>query len=418
MIRDLQTMVRCFYVKLTKVKFNFYKFDFKFSSICFLGLLLSTYIRLSAQIKPTSILKIEDRSLLVNNDRNPILLSNDSNGVFYFNSIYKDTLKFRRISGSISHDYFITLKSFDLSDGLSHCILKNEDRIILLNRLNNSIEFYNCTEQGIITECSNVFNIYIDLNSNEKLIRIEKDNENVYLVSYDFKSNFQNFYLLRPETKSKELLYSNYNPYVKIFFSDDNVSNYSFFNNKLALTDFYSGNSLIIDLTNIHIDSIKLPFTLNEKMPLISTFERLNNKFDKSSTASNYDSLMSLVVNYNHVINSYLLNDSTIFIVFYFFDQKQVHNDMIGIDISTRKAIFEQKRIQINSISESVNISNIPIYIGYERSNYIGDGWIYVYKELPELNKYNWIDFLNKMNQFDGSKIGSFIMYKYKPKNQ
>jgi len=374
---------------------------------------MSNYIRLSAQIKPISILKIEDKSLLINNDRNPIFLSNDSNGVFFLNNIYKDTLKFRRISGSISHDYFITLKSFDLSDGLRHCILKKKDRIILLNRLNNSIEFYSCTEQGIISECSNIFNIYIDLNRNEKLIRIEKDNDNIYLVSYDFKSNCQNFYLLRPETKYKELLYSNYNPFIKIFFSDENVSNYSFFNNKLALTDLYSGNSIIIDLNNAHTDSIKLPFILNEKMPLISTFERLNNKYDKSSTTSNYDSLMSLVVNYNHVINSYFLNDSTIFIVFYFFDQKQVHNDMIGIDLSTRKAIFEQKRIQIDFISETVNISNMPIFIGYERANYIGDGSIYVYKELPELNKNNWKEFLNKMNQFDGSKIGTFIMYKY-----
>ena len=54
----------------------------------------------------------------------------------------------------------------------------------------------------------------------------------------------------------------------------------------------------------------------------------------------------------------------------------------------------------------------MPIYLGFEESNYIGDGIIYVYKEMPELNKYDFGGFFNKMNELGGSKIGTFVMYK------
>jgi len=377
-----------------------------------LGLLILSCPWLSGQIKPISVIPLNDRLMLKGLYKHPILLGNDSNGIFYLNYISGDTLMLKRQSETTCQSIVVVLKDFDLKNGLQHCIVKNKDRIILLNRSNNSIQCYDCKGNGSITECTKLSDTKVELEKNEKLLRIEKDNLNIYLVSYNFKNRCQKFYLLKPENNATKLLFSNYNPFLEIFFSDPNVSNYSFYNNKLSLTDFYSGNTLIIDLLNSRVDSVKLPGILNEKLPSYGTFERLNNKYDKHSTWANYDSLMNLVRNYNHVINSFFLDDSTILISFYFVDTKLAPFDMIGINVLTKRAIFNQKRIKIKSGSDTVNLMNMPIFIGFEESNFIGDGIIYVYKEMPELNKDDFVGFFNKMNQIGGPNLGMFVLYK------
>lgn len=399
--------------KLTKVKFNNFLLVKKISSLSFVGLLILSSSSVIGQITPISVHYLNDSLNLSSNSFNPIILSNDSQGIFYLENIYNNSLKFKSQSESKSQSYILTLNNFNLNDGLKHSIVKIKDKIIILNRSNNSIQ---CIDINRSIKKFDTTNLHeFQLEQNEKIIRIETDNQNVYLVSYDFKTRNQKFYIFKPENNSLELVYSNFNPFLEIFYSDDNISNYSFCNNKLIVSDFYSGQSVIIDIKNSHIDTINLPLILNEKRPSLGTFIRLKNNYDKSPTMSNYDSLFNLVNNYNHVVNSFLLDDSTILISVRFINQNSASFDIICLDLLSQKTIFKQRRITIKSISESVNLYNLPIYIGNEELNYIGDGVIYVYKEMPRLNKYDWREFLNQMNDLNSAKIGTFIMYKYLP---
>ncbi|MCL9981148.1 MAG: hypothetical protein NBV77_06840 [Bacteroidia bacterium] len=365
------------------------------------------------QIKPISAITLKDRSKIASHRQHPIILSNDSQGIFYLNYVAGDTLMFKRNTDTTSLNYFLVLKDFDLSGGLQHCIIKTKDRIFLLNRLKNSIQYYDCKDNGVATEFIKLTVQKVELDPNERFLRIEKDRLNVYLVSYDFKKRCQKFYLLNTENKDLELLYSVYNPFLEIFFSMANVSNYSFYNNKLALTDFYTGNSLIIDLSNSQVvDSVQFPGVLNENTPTFEKYYKLSKRYNKRSSWANYDSLMNLAFQYNHTINSFFLNDSTLLITARFIDPNSAPYNLIGIHIPTEKSIFKQRRINKMEASEIVQLSNMPIYLGFEESNYLGDGVISVYKELPELNKYNLRDFLNKMEQQGAPKIGTFVFYK------
>lgn len=365
------------------------------------------------QIKPITAIPLKDRSNIASHRQHPIVLSNDSQGTFYLNYVAGDTLMFKRKTDTTSLNYFLVLKDFDLSGGLQHCIIKTKDRIFLLNRLKSSIQYYDCKDNGVATEFIKLTVQKVELDPNERFLRIEKDRLNVYLVSYDFKKRYQKFYLLNTENKDLELLYSVYNPFLEIFFSMANVSNYSFYNNKLALTDFYTGNSLIIDLSNYQVvDSVQFPGVLNENTPTFEKYYKLSKRYNKRSSWTNYDSLMNLAFQYNHTINSFFLNDSTLLITARFRDPNSAPYNLIGIHIPTEKSIFKQRRINKMEASEIVQLSNMPIYLGFEESNYLGDGVISVYKELPELNKYNLRDFLNKMEQQGAHKIGTFVFYK------
>lgn len=365
------------------------------------------------QIKPISAITLKDRSKIASHRQHPIILSNDSQGIFYLNYVAGDTLMFKRKTDTTSLNYFLVLKDFDLSGGLQHCIIKTKDRIFLLNRLKNSIQYYDCKDNGVATEFIKLTVQKVELDPNERFLRIEKDRLNVYLVSYDFKKRYQKFYLLNTENKDLELLYSVYNPFLEIFFSMANVSNYSIYNNKLALTDFYTGNSLIIDLSNSQVvDSVQFTGVLNENTPTFEKYYKLSKRYNKRSSWANYDSLMNLAFQYNHTINSFFLNDSTLLITARFIDPNSAPYNLIGIHIPTEKSIFKQRRINKMEASEIVQLSNMPIYLGFEESNYLGDGVISVYKEMPELNKYNLRDFLNKMEQQGAHKIGTFVFYK------
>lgn len=375
-------------------------------------MILFSCSQLSGQIRPISVLKIKDSLIQNSRQGHPIVLANDSNGLFYFNYFSKDTLMLRRQSGASYQNYFILSKDFNANDGLQHCIVKDKNRIILLNQSNNSIQCYDCKGNGSLVECTKLSEFKLELGKKERLIRMERDNQNIYLVSYNFNSHSQKFYLLNAENKAMKLLYSSFNPFVEIFFSDDNVSNYSFYNNKLALTDFYSGNTLMINLLNSHVDTVKMPIVLNAKRPSLGTLERLVNRYDKYPTMANFDSMMNLIYNYNRLVNSFFLDDSVILIFINFIDPNAAPFDMIALNVSNQKAIFKQRYLNIKSGSETVKITNLPIYIGNEESNYFGDGIIYVYKEMPELNKYDFGGFFNKMEQVGGSKIGTFVMYK------
>ncbi len=377
-----------------------------------IAMILFSASQLSGQIRPISVLQIKDSLEQNSRQGHPIVLENDSNGLFYFNYFSKDTLMLRRQSGTSFQNYFIVSKDFNANDGLQHCIVKDKNRIILLNQSNNSIQCYECKGNGSLVRCTKLSEFKLELVKKERLIRMERDNQNIYLVSYNFNSHSQKFYLLNAENKATKLLYSSFNPFVEIFFSDDNVSNYSFYNNKLALTDFYSGNTLMINLLNSHVDTVKMPVVLNAKRTSLGTFEKLNNKYNKHATWANYDSLMNLGYNYNHTINSFFLNDSLLLITVRFMDLNSAPFEMIAININTQRAIFKQRRTQKKYGSEIVNLLNMPIYLGFEESNYIGDGIIYVYKEMPKLNKYDFGGFFNKMNELGGSKIGTFVMYK------
>lgn len=322
---------------------------------------------------------------------------------------------FKRHSETSSQNFALKLKDFDVNNGLQHCIVKHKDKIILLNLSNYSIQCYDFKGNGSFKGYTILTDIKVKLENSEKLIRIERDNQNVYLVSYNSKSRCQKFYLFNPENSTIKLLYSNFNPFIEIFFSDPNVSNYSFYNNKLALTDFYSGNTLIINLLDSHVDTVKLPYILNAKRPSLGTFDKLNNKYNKHATWANYDSLMNLVYKYNTTTNSFLINDSTLLITVSFTDVNLAPFDMIAVNSSTERAIFKQKSYQKNYGSATINLSNLLIYIGNEEANYFGDGTIYVYKEMPELNKYDSREFFSQMNELGGTKIGTFIMYKNVP---
>ena len=322
---------------------------------------------------------------------------------------------FKRHSETSSQNFVLKLKDFDANNGLQHCIVKDKNRIILLNRSNNSIQCYDFKGNGIVKGYTILSDTKVKLENSEKLIRIERDNQNIYLVAYNLKSRCQKFYLFNPENSTIKLLYSHFNPFIEIFFSDDNVSNYSFYNNKLALTDFYSGNTLIINLLNTHVDTVKLPYILNAKRPSLGTFDKLNNKYIKHTTWANYDSLMNLVYKYNTITNSFFLNDSTLLLSISFIDPNLAPFDLIGVNVFTKKTIFKQERTKKKYGSETVTLSTLPIYIRFEESNNFGDGIIYVYKEMPELNKYDFREFFNQINELGGSKIGTFIIYKNVP---
>jgi hypothetical protein len=400
------------------MKFKYCPQIFKISRLTVLGLFIFSYSWLSGQIKPISVIPLKDRlTLKSRNGQHPIILGNDSNGLFYLNyiSISGDTLMLRRQSETSSQNFALKLKDFDVNNGLQHCIVKDKNKIILLNLSNNSIQCYDFKENGSFKGYTILSDTKVKLENSEKLIRIERDNQNVYLVSYNSKSRCQKFYLLNPENSTIKLLYSHFNPFIEIFFSDDNVSNYSFYNNKLALTDFYSGNTLIINLLNTHVDTVKLPYILNAKRPSLGTFDKLNNKYNKHATMANFDSMVNLVYNYNRLVNSFFLGDSVILIFINFMDPNLAPFDMIAVNLSNQKAVLKQRYLNIKSGLETVNLANLPIYIGNEESNYFGDGTIYVYKEMPELNKYDFGEFFNQINQLGGSKIGTFIMYKNVP---
>ena len=364
------------------------------------------------KIEPAAVIPLTDRIVKKSDENHPIVLSNDSTGVFYLNKIYRDSLTFKKLSETASENFVIALTDFDVKIGLQHTIVKDKDKIILLNLRKGCIQSYDCKALESKIRCPQISNTKIKLDKYERLVRIEKDNQNVYLVSYNFKSSCQKFYLLNTENNAVKLLYVNYNPFVEIFFSDDNVSNYSFYNNKLALTDFYTGNTLIINLSNSHIDSVKAPFLLCEKPPTLATFHRFKQQYEKHNTWANYDSLMNLVYNYNRTVNSFFLNDSTLLIVVGFKDLNSSPFEMIGVNVSTQRTIFEQHRPRAISVKDTVNLSNMPIFLRHEESNYIGDGTIYVYKEIPALNKHNFIEFYDIINQEWGPKIGTFILYK------
>lgn len=397
---------------MIRLKFVFRSVFRQKPALFVIAMILLSCSQLSGQIRPISVLPVKDSLTQKIHPGHPIVLANDSNGLFYFNYFSKDTLMLRRQSGTSFQNYFILSKDFNANDGLQHCIVKDKNRIILLNQSNNSIQCYDCKGNGSLVGCTKLSEFKLELGKKERLIRIERDDEHVYLVSYNFNSRCQMFYLLDAEKKATKLLYSSFNPFVEIFFSDDNVSNYSFYNNKLALTDFYSGNTLMINLLNSHIDTVKLPVMLTAKRPSLAAFDKLNNKYNKHATWANYNSLMTLVYNYNHISNSFFLNDSTLLITFRFKDINSAPFDMIAVNVITERAIFKQKSYQKNYGSETINLTNLLIYIGNEEANYFGDGTIYVYKEMPELNKYDSREFFNKMNELGGSKIGTFIMYK------
>ncbi len=393
--------------------FKFCPHIYKISRLTVLGLFVFSCSWLSGQIKPISVIPLNNKHKLQSkNGQHSIILSNDSNGLFFLNYISGDTLMFKRHSETSSQNFVLKLKDFDANNGLQHCIVKDKNRIILLNRSNNSIQCYDFKGNGIVKGYTILSDTKVKLENSEKLIRIERDNQNIYLVAYNLKSRCQKFYLFNPENSTIKLLYSHFNPFIEIFFSDDNVSNYSFYNNKLALTDFYSGNTLIINLLNSHVDTVKLPYILNAKRPSLGTFDKLNNKYIKHATWANYDSLMNLVYKYNTITNSFLINDSTQLITVSFIDLNSAPFDMIAVNVITERAIFKQKSYQKNYGSETINLKNLLIYIGNEEANYFGDGTIYVYKEMPELNKYDSSEFFNQMNELGGSKIGTFVLYK------
>lgn len=379
-----------------------------------LALLLLSSTGLSAQIKPISVLPLPNSLTHENQHGQPIPLENDHHGFFYFNCFSGDTLIFKNQSATSISTYFIVTSDIESNDDLQHCLVKNENSIILLNRHTNSIESYHFEGQESVHTCKKLSTFKLVLEKNERPIRIEKDQQHVYLVSYNVDSHRQNFYELNANNSTMKLRYSHYDPFVEIFFLDPNVSNYSFYNHRLALTDFYTGNTLIVDLLNAHVDSIKFPEKISETTPLLSTFERLNNKYQKSSTMSNYLALTQLVHDYHHVINSYLINDSMLIINVRFKDPNLAPFDVIGVNLTTEKMQFKQRRISRIPDSETVNLSNIPIYLGFEESNYIGDGKIYIHKSLPELNQFNLRDFLNAIGQHDGPKISNFVTYGLK----
>jgi hypothetical protein len=398
------------------LKIKFCPHIFKISILSILGLFIFSCSWLSGQIKPIAAIPLHDKHKLQSkNGQHSIILSNDSNGLFYLNYISGDTLILRRQSETSSQNFALKLKNFDVNNGLQHCIVKHKDRIILLNRSNNSIQCYEFKGSENTAGYAIFSDTKVKLENTEKLIRIERDNQNVYLVSYNSKSRSQKFYRFNPENSTIKLLYSYFNPFLEIFFSDHNVSNYSFYNNKLALTDFYSGNSLIINLLNTHIDTVKLPYILNEKRPSLGTFDKLNNKYNKHATWANYDSLMNLVIDYNHLINSFFLNDSTLLITVRFIVPNLAPFNMIAVNAISQRAIFKQKCTQEKYGTETINLTNLPIFLGFEETNYFGDGTIYVYLEMPELNKYDAREFFNHMYQLGGSKIGTFVLYKNVP---
>ncbi len=388
----------------------------KTSSLSVLAYFMFFCSSLSAQMKAIKAIPLNDRHL--NEGQYPIVLGSDSNGVFYLDYVSEDTLMLKRQSETTSQNHFAVLKDFDLKNGLKHCIVKKNDRIYLLNRANNSIQCFNFKGTENLNQCTKLSEYKVEFEDTEKLIRIEIDNKNVYLVSYNLNSRCQKFYLLNAENNAIKLLYSKFNPFIEIFFTDDNVSNYSFFNNKLAVTDFYIGNTVIVNLSNSHVDSVKAPFTLCENQPSYGTFERLSNKYDDKPNFVNYENLMNLVYQYNRIINSFFLNDSTLLIAVRFKDLNSAPFDIIGVNLSSQNAIFKQHRINAKSASEIVKLSNMPIYLGFEESNYIGDGVIYVYKKMPELNQYDLKGFLNTMEQYDGPKVGTFIFYKMDTKTK
>ena len=81
---------------------------------------------------PLSVIPLKDRLKLKSRNRqHPIILGNDSNGLFYFNYISGDTLMFKRHSETSSQNFALNLKDFDLNNGLQHCIIKDKNCIIL-----------------------------------------------------------------------------------------------------------------------------------------------------------------------------------------------------------------------------------------------------------------------------------------------
>ncbi len=399
--------------KFNKLKIKYFPTFSKSMKFCLLGWFFVMNFSLFAQMKLSSVLPLNDRPSMNSNFENSVVLDNDSSGLVYLNYISGDTLMLRRKSETIDQRYFLVLKGFDMENGLEHCLVKKNNRIFVLNRVNNTLHSFDFEGHGSVVKCKKLSETKIQLSKKEKLIRIEKDQRNVYLVSYDFQRRFQKFYLLNSETNAVKLLYSQYNPFVEIFFSDPNVSNYSFYNNKLALTNFYTGNTLIVDLMNSHVDTVKLPYSLNKKSPSYNNLNQLSNQYNKHPTWANYDSLMNLVYNYNHIANVYFFNDSTIVMIFRFKDMNSAPFNMMGVHLRTQRTIFTQKSHPKRSVSEIVTQQNMPIYLGFETSNYIGDGVIYVYKKMPELNKYDSREFYNKMNDQFFNKTGTFLLYKF-----
>jgi hypothetical protein len=154
---------------------------------------------------------------------------------------------------------------------------------------------------------------------------------------------------------------------------------------------------------------------LNKKRPSLGTFDKLNNKYNQHATWANFDSLMNLVHNYNYIINSFFLNKSTLLITVRFIDPNLAPFNMIAVNVITQREIFKQKDFNVKYASETVNLTNLPIFLCFEEANYFGDGTIYVYKEMPELNKYDLGGFFNQIEQLGGSKIGTFVLYKNFP---
>ncbi len=78
-------------------------------------------------MKAIKAISLNDRHL--NEGQYPIVLGNDSNGVFYLDYVSGDTVMLKRQSETTSQNHFAVLKDFDLKNGLKHCIVKKNDRI-------------------------------------------------------------------------------------------------------------------------------------------------------------------------------------------------------------------------------------------------------------------------------------------------
>ena len=161
------------------------------------------------KIEPAAVIPLTDRIVKKSDENHPIILSNDSSGVFYLNQIYRDSLTFKKLSETSSQNFVIALTDFDVKIGLQHTVVKDKNKIILLNLRKGSIQSYGCKSHGNITRCPQISNTKIKLDKYERLVRIEKDNQNVYLLSYNFKSSCQKFYLLNTENNAIKLLYVN-----------------------------------------------------------------------------------------------------------------------------------------------------------------------------------------------------------------
>ncbi len=317
----------------------------------------------------------------------------------------EDSICIVKTENNSIHKIYVGNNAFDLS----HSVVEFKNTIYILDKLKKTA--------FLTHNYTNCKSISLNLEKEEEALQIINDANGVYLVSYNFLSKSLHFRSFIDSSSAFTPIFRFYYPMAELFYSDPYFSNFSFQNQLLRISEPFTGKIYQIQLANLVIDTFDFCLKLNPTYPHLGTYERLNNQYNKSPTTHNYDSLMALTRKYNYIHNIFSINDSILLASIYKSNPGDTQiSDYIILNLKTHIIELKQNHLTPIKPTDTVSLSNLPIYIGFEQFNTIGDGGIFIQKTIPQINTINFREYFNALNNPLKTGIPSILIYEYKPK--